>query len=120
MIGKGGIVATKKSKSKVSTKDSKKEIVVDEKVKDKKTKEKAVSKNKKDTKKAVDSKQKKKVGILGRIANYFKEVKKEVSLVKWPSRKDMIKYSIATIAFVIFFALFFYLIIWIVATIKKA
>ena len=36
--------------------------------------------------------------------------KSEFKKIKWPSKKDMIKYSIATIAFVIFFAIFFYLI----------
>jgi preprotein translocase subunit SecE len=32
----------------------------------------------------------------------FQEVKKEVSKVKWPSKKDMIKYSVATISFIVF------------------
>ena len=43
-----------------------------------------------------------------KIKNYFKEVRKEFSKVVWPTKKNMVKYSIATIAFVIFFALFFY------------
>ena len=34
-------------------------------------------------------------------------VKKEVGRVRWPNKTEMIKYSIATICFVIFFALFF-------------
>lgn len=34
-------------------------------------------------------------------------VKKEVGRVRWPNKEEMIKYSIATICFVIFFALFF-------------
>lgn len=30
---------------------------------------------------------------------YFKEVRKELKLVKWPSAKDVIKYTISTIIF---------------------
>ena len=46
--------------------------------------------------------------IMKKIKNFFSEVRKEFSKVKWPSKKDMVKYSVATIVFVIFFALFFY------------
>ena len=34
-------------------------------------------------------------------------VKKEMKKVKWPTRKDMIKYSIATLSIIVFFCLFF-------------
>lgn len=101
---KGGSMAIKKDKSKESTKDSM-EVKVDKKGK------KVVTKEKKE-------KKEKKVGFLKRICTYFKEVKKEVSLVKWPSRKDMVKYSIATFSFVLFFALFFYLITFIIVTVR--
>ena len=53
-----------------------------------------------------------------KIKNFLSEVKKELGKVKWPSRKDMVKYSIATICFVIFFAGFFYLIDLAVAFIR--
>ena len=43
------------------------------------------------------------------IKKFFGEVRKELSKVKWPSKKDMVKYSIATIVFVIFFAAFFFI-----------
>ena len=43
-----------------------------------------------------------------KVKKFFSEVKKELTKVKWPNKKDMLKYSIATIVFVIFFALFFY------------
>lgn len=49
---------------------------------------------------------------------FFYEVRKEVSKVKWPTRKDMVKYSVATIIFIIFFAIFFYLIELILALLK--
>ncbi len=54
-----------------------------------------------------------------KIKKFLSEVKKELGKVKWPSRKDMVKYSIATICFVIFFAGFFYLIDLAVAVIKS-
>lgn len=66
------------------------------------------------TKKAV-----KKEGLFKKIGNWFKSVIKEVSKVKWPSRKEMIKYSIATIIFIIFFSLFFYAIELLMAFIKS-
>ena len=56
--------------------------------------------------------------FMKKIKKFFNEVKKELSKVKWTSKKDMVKYSIATISFVIFFALFFYLIDLAVAFIK--
>jgi len=34
-------------------------------------------------------------------------VKKEMKKVKWPTRKDMVKYSIATLSIILFFCLFF-------------
>ena len=54
-----------------------------------------------------------------RLKKFFSEVKKELSKVKWPNKKDMVKYSIATITFVIFFSGFFYLIYSAVAAISK-
>ena len=54
-----------------------------------------------------------------KVKKFFSEVKKELDKVKWPGKKDMVKYSIATICFVIFFAGFFYLIDFSVAFIKS-
>jgi len=53
-----------------------------------------------------------------KVKKFFREVKKELSKVKWPSRKDMYKYSVATIIFVVFFAAFFYAIDLLVALVK--
>ena len=49
----------------------------------------------------------------------FKQIKKEMSKVHFPNKKDMIKYSIATITFVIFFGIYFYVIELIMALIKS-
>lgn len=39
---------------------------------------------------------------------FFKGVKLEMSKVNWPDAKKMVKYTLATLAFVIFFGAFFY------------
>ena len=54
----------------------------------------------------------------GKIFNFFKEVKVEFLKVKWPSKKNMVKYSVATIIFILFFAIFFYLIDLVIALLK--
>ncbi len=51
--------------------------------------------------------------------NFFKDVRKEVAQVRWPNRKEMVKNSVATISFVVFFAAFFYLIEIIFAFVKS-
>lgn len=67
-----------------------------------KTKEKKIEK-KKDKKKETKNPEVKK-------ESWWHGVKSEFKKVRWPSKKEMIKYSVATIVFVVFFALFFYLI----------
>lgn len=49
---------------------------------------------------------------------FFKEVISELKKVKWPDKKYMIKYSIATFVTVIICSLYFYLITVIFALIK--
>jgi len=41
------------------------------------------------------------------IVNFFVGVKKEIPKIKWTSKKDLLKYSIAVVIFIIFIALFF-------------
>lgn len=53
-------------------------------------------------------------------SNFFKGVKKEISNVKWPTGKEMIKYTMATLIFVIFFSGYFYLINFLFALLKEA
>lgn len=53
-----------------------------------------------------------------KVKKFLSEVKKELAKVKWPSKKDMVKYSISTIVFVIFFALFFYGVEMLIALVK--
>ena len=53
-----------------------------------------------------------------KIARYFCGVKKEISRVRWLSKKNLVKFSIATISFVVFFSLYFYAIDYITAWLR--
>lgn len=39
--------------------------------------------------------------------SFLTGVKKEMSKVRWPLKQEMVKYSVATLSFIVFFALFF-------------
>ena len=56
---------------------------------------------------------------LKKLINYFHGVKVEIERVKWPTKKEVLKYSISTIGFIIFFALLFYAIDLIVTFIRE-
>lgn len=96
-------------------KDTRQTIDVDtelNKIKNETKKKEKTKETKKDNKKKVAKK------TVANKPGFMKEVRNEVKKVKWPSKKDMIKYSIATIVFVVFFGLFFYLIDLILALLK--
>ena len=98
------------------TKATREVMNIDDEIK-KVTKSKKEVKTKKEStgsKKTSKSKTNNKKGLV----NFFKEVRKEMKKVKWPSRKEMVKYSFATISFIIFFALFFYAIEVVIALLK--
>ena len=42
-----------------------------------------------------------------KVARFFVNVKKEMKKVRWPKKKEMIKFSTATIIVICFFKLFF-------------
>lgn len=56
---------------------------------------------------------------MSKIADYFKGVRKEISRIKWTSKKDLLKYSISTIVFMLFFGVFFYAIDLLVALLRS-
>ena len=93
--------------------DEKSEELVKEMEKVSKEVDKKEKKNKKDNKK----KEEKKTEV--KKESWWHGVKSEFKKVRWPSKKEMIKYSIATIVFIIFFAVFFWiieLIAWLIKT----
>ena len=75
--------------------------------------EKAVAKAKdtKATEKADKSQAKSKAkksakpSLIERIKKYFSDVRKEVKQVTWPSREDLIKYSVAVVVMLLFFGI---------------
>ena len=78
--------------------------------KDKKTEAKKVEKKdiKKNTKKKGNTK---KEGLI-------KGIKKEVKLIKWPEKKDVLKYTISTLIFCLIVALFFVLLTYLLSIVK--
>lgn len=63
----------------------------------------------KDTK-AKDKKKEEKKSLWVRFRIYLHGIRTEFDKVHWTPKKDMVRYSVATIIFIIFFSLFFYLI----------
>ena len=57
---------------------------------------------------------------MSKISDYFKGVRKEISRIRWTNKKDLIKYSVATIVFMIFFGVFFYAIDLLVALLRSS
>ena len=44
-----------------------------------------------------------------KLIGFFKGVKKEGKMVRWPSAKDLLKYSLMVLILMLFFGGFFYL-----------
>lgn len=61
----------------------------------------------------------KKENIFQKIVKYFKGVGKEAKRIRWTDKKDLVKYSICTLVFVLFFGLYFYAIDWIVLLVRS-
>ena len=67
-----------------------------------------------------EKKEKKSKGnIFKRIGRYFKGVLKEVRRIRWTSGKELVKYSIAAVMFVLFFGLYFYGIDWVALLVRS-
>ena len=75
-----------------------------------KVKEKKEEKIVKKSEKKTETKKTQKKGLIARFRIFCNGVKSEFKKVHWTGKKDMLKYSIATIVFVVFCAGFFYLI----------
>ena len=57
--------------------------------------------------------------IFKRIAKYFKGVAKETKRIKWTSGKELVKYSVAAVLFVLLFGIYFYGIDWIALLVRS-
>lgn len=82
--------------------DNLEEVKLEKNVQSKSKKEKE-TKNKKQNAKGNKKTTKK----LAKKAGFFAQVKKELRPVTWPTKKNMFKYSLATIFIVVLLALFF-------------
>ena len=78
---------------------------------------KTVLKN--DKKKVAVKKKEKKENIFKRILKYFKGVFKEIKRIRWTDKKELLKYSVATLLFVCFFGVYFYAIDWLVLLVRS-
>ena len=76
----------------------------------KKKEEKKETKKVEKVTKPKKEKDKKKKGLFEKIILFFKGVKAEIGKIHWTTKEDMVKYSIATVLFIIFCSLYFYLI----------
>ena len=54
-----------------------------------------------------------------KVKEFFKDVKKEISKVKWPSKKNMVKYTTTTVLFILFFAILYVCLDLIIALVKS-
>ena len=70
-------------------------------------------------KKNVKTKKEKKENVFKRIGKYFKGVGKEIKRIRWTDRKDLFKYTVCTLGFVLFFGIYFYAIDWIVLLVRS-
>lgn len=64
-------------------------------------------------------KEKKNGNVFKRIGGYFSGVAKEIKRIRWTNKKDLVKYYVATVVFVLFFGLYFYAIDWIVLLVRS-
>ncbi len=53
------------------------------------------------------AKTKNKKNVFSRLKEFFGDVKKETTKVNWTSKENLIKYSVATLMFIMFICLFF-------------
>ena len=101
----------------MATKETKKKEVVEQEEK-KTAKKKAISKKETVTKSESKKEKKSKKKDQPKKEGFIKSTFKEMKLVHFPNKKEMIKYSIATILFIVFFGVLFYAVELIVAWLK--
>ena len=84
----------------------------------KKIEEKDVKNNKKDEKtKKVKKTKKEKKNV--KKESFFDGVRTEMSKVKWPTKKEVLKYTVATLVFMIVLVLFFVLLTLLMSLIRE-
>ena len=105
-VSKADLKRAKKIEKEAILNEKKKiETKIDEKLaKLKQTKDKA---EKKAIKKEIKELKETRANV-GKRDTYFSEIKAEMKMVRWPNKMELVKYSLACLIFVAFFALFFF------------
>ncbi len=57
--------------------------------------------------------------IFKSITRYFKGVKKEIGRIRWTTPKDLFKYSLTTVTFMLFLGAYFYVIEELIALFRR-
>ena len=57
--------------------------------------------------------------VFNNIKNYFSGVKKEIGRIRWTKPKDLAKYTVSTLSFMIFFGIFFTVIDLVVTVLRS-
>lgn len=57
--------------------------------------------------------------ILNGISKYFKGVKKEIGRIRWTSGKELVKYSVTTVTFMVCLGVYFYAIDMLVSLLRS-
>lgn len=57
--------------------------------------------------------------ILSGIVKYFKGVKKEIGRIRWTSGKELVKYSVTTVTFMLALGIYFYAIDLLVSLLRS-
>lgn len=57
--------------------------------------------------------------IFKSIIKYFKGVKKEINRIRWTTPKDLFKYSVTTVTFMLFLGIYFYIIDILVSLVRS-
>ena len=57
--------------------------------------------------------------IWNAIVKYFKGVKKEIGRIRWTTGKELVKYSVTTVAFMLCLGIYFYAIDMLVSLLRS-
>ena len=57
--------------------------------------------------------------IFKSITKYFKGVKKEIGRIRWTTPKNLLKYSLTTVSFMLFLGVYFYIIDLLISLIRS-
>lgn len=57
--------------------------------------------------------------VFGAIGRYFKGVRKEIGRIRWTTGKELVRYSVTTVSFMLVLGLYFYAIDMLISLIRS-